>query len=82
MVVLAGMETTVLLFDEEELGCLRGVQGVNLSTVKVLLEEIFSSFMFIGGERVNLPDFGSEGVIKVDLMIIGSRQWDMVGSFF
>ena len=81
-VVLAGAETTILLLDEEEWGCLRGVQGTNLSAVKVFLEEIFSGFTFTGRERVNFPNFGSEGVVKVDLMIIGSRRRDMVGGFF
>ena len=37
--------------------------------------------MFIRRERVNFPNFGSERFVKVDLVVIGSRQWDVVGSF-
>ena len=82
VVVLARTETTILLFDEEDWECLRGVQGVDLPTVKVFLEEILSGFMFFRGERVNPSNFGSEGVIKVDLVIIGFKWWDMIDSFF
>ena len=31
--------------------------------------------------RVNFPDLGSEGFIKVDLVVVGSRWWDVVGGF-
>ena len=55
---------------------------MDLSTVKVFLEEIFCSLSFIRRERVYFPNFWREGVIEVDFMIIGSGWWDMVGGFF
>ena len=81
-VILAGAEAAILLFDKEEWRCLRGIRGTNLSAVKVVLEEVLSGLLFIRREGVNLPNFGSEGVVKVDLVIIGSKWWDMVGGFF
>ena len=80
-VVLAGAEAAVLFFDKEEWGCLRGVRGVNFPTVKVLLEKVFGGFAFVRRERVDFSDFGSEGIVEIDLMIIRSRWWDMVGGF-
>ena len=72
MVVLAGMKSTILFLDEEEWECLRGVRWMDLSIVKVFLEEVLLSFVFIRRERVDLPDFRGEGVIEVDFVIIGS----------
>ena len=54
---------------------------MDLPTVKVFLKEVFGGFSFFGGQGVDFPYFGSEGVVKIDLMIIGSGWWDMVGSF-
>ena len=71
VVILAGTKAIILLFDKEW-GHLRGVQGANLSTVKVFLEEVPSGFSFVRQEGVNLSNFGSEGVIKVDFVVIGS----------
>ena len=81
-VVLAGVDAAILLFDKEEWGCLRGVRGANFPTVKVLLKKVLSGFAFIRRERIDFSDFGSEGIIEIDFMIIGSRQWDMVSGFF
>ena len=53
-VILAGAEAAILFFDKEEWGCLRGVQGSNLSTVKVFLEEVFRGFTFIRRKGVHL----------------------------
>ena len=75
MVVLAGMESTILFVDEEERECLRGVRWMDLSIVKVFLEEVLLSFVFIRRERVDLPDFRGEGVVEVDFVIIGSGWW-------
>ena len=81
-VILAGVETAILLFDEEEWGCLGRVRRTDLSAIKVFLEEVFGGFVFVGQEWVNLPNFGSKGVIEVDFMVIGSCWWDMVSGFF
>ena len=48
MVILAGAEAAILLFNEEEWGCLGGVRGTDLSAVKVFLEEVFGGFPFFG----------------------------------
>ena len=54
---------------------------MNFSTVKVLLKKVLSGFAFVRRERVDLSNSGSEGIVKVNLMIIGSRQQDMVSGF-
>ena len=55
---------------------------MDLSTVEVFLEEVFSGFPFFWGQGVDFPDLGSEGVVKIDLVIVRSGWWDMVSSFF
>ena len=74
-VVLTGVKATILFFDKGEWGCLRGVRRVDLSTVEVFLEEVFSSFVFVRRERVNFPDRGSDRFVKVDFMVIGSSEF-------
>ena len=54
---------------------------MNLPAIKVFLEEDFSGFAFIRQEWVNIPNFGSKGVVKVDLMVVGSRWWNVVSGF-
>ena len=71
-VVLVGMEAAVLFFDKEEQECLRGVQGVDLSTIEVFLEEILSGFSFIRREGIDFSNLGGERFVEVDLMVIGS----------
>ena len=47
LVVLAGAEATIFLFDKEE-GChLEGIQGVNFPRSKVLIQEFLSCFPFL-----------------------------------
>ena len=45
-IILTGVEAAVFLLDKEEWGCLGGVRRANLSTVEVLLEEVFGGFSF------------------------------------
>ena len=71
-VVLAWAESSVLLFDKEKGGCLRGVGWVDLSRGEVFVKEVFGGFAFIRGEGINFPDLQGEGVIEIDLMIVGS----------
>jgi len=80
-VVLAGVESSVFLFNEEEGGGLRGVGGTDFSGRKVLVKESFGGKALFRRERVEFPDFGSERVGEVDFMIVGSRWGNMVCSF-
>ena len=79
-VVLARAKAAIFLFDKEECGSLRGVQEVDHSTIKVFLEEICGGLVFIREEGVDFSDLGGERFVKVDLMVIGSRQWNVVSS--
>ena len=81
-IVLARVESTILLFDEEERGCLWQVGRANLSRSEVLVEEVFGGLAFVRGERIYFSNLWGEGVVKIDLMIIRSRWGNVVGSFF
>ena len=54
---------------------------MNFPTVKVLLEKVFGGFAFVRRERVDFSNFGGEGIVEVNFVIIGSRQQDMIGGF-
>ena len=77
-VILARAKSSVFLFDKEKGQGLGGVGGMNLSRSKVLIKEVLGGFSFFGGEGIHFPNFRGEGVVKVDLVIIGSRWGDMV----
>jgi len=51
-VVLAWTESSVLLLDKEEGGCLGGVGGADFSGTEVFVEKFFGGEAFVGGERV------------------------------
>ena len=81
-IVLARAESTILLFDEEERGCLWRVGRANLSGSEIFVEEVFGGFVFVRGERIYFPNLWGKGIVKIDLMIIRSRWGNVVGSFF
>jgi len=81
-VILAWAKSSVLLFDEEEGSGLRGVRGMDFSSAKIFVKEGFGSEMFVGGERVEFPNFWGKRVSEVDFVIVGSRRGNMVCSFF
>ena len=61
---------------------MRGVRGTDFSSAKILVKEGFGSDTFVGGERVEFPNFWGKRVGEVDFVIVGSRRGDMVCSFF
>ena len=81
-IILAGMEFAILLLDTEEWGGLWGIGRMNLSSGQVFFEEVFSCFLFVGGERVDLVNLGCEGFVEIDFMIIESGREDVVSCFF
>jgi len=81
-VVLARMESSVFLFDEEEGSGLGGVRGTDFSGTKVFVKESFGGKAFIKGERVEFSNLGSERVGEVDFVIVGLRRGNMVRSLF
>ena len=70
-VVLAGAESSILLFNEEERRSLGGVGRADLAGCEVLIQEV-SGFTLVRGEGVYFPDLWGEGVVKVYFMVIGS----------
>ena len=80
-IVLAGTESTIFLFDKEEESGLGEIQKVDFPSMKIFIEEVFSSFMLLREERIEFPNFGDEKVSKVDFMIVNSRRGNMVGGF-
>ena len=81
-VILAWTEFAILFLNEEERRGLRGVRGTKFSSGEVFFKEVFSGFLFIWGEQVNFADLQHKGLVKVDLMVIGSARRDMVSGFF
>ena len=81
-VVLAGAESTVLLFNKEEGRGLGGIGWADLSRSKVFIQEVLSGFALVWGEGIHFSDLRGEGVVEIDLMVIGSRGGNVVGSFF
>ena len=81
-VVLAGAESSIFLFDEKERRGLGRIGWSNFPRGDVLIQEVFGGFSFIGGEGIYFPDLQGEGVVKIDLMIIGSGRRDVVSGFF
>jgi len=79
---LAWTESSIFLFDKEEGSGLRGVRGTDFSSIKVFIKEGFGGKAFVGGERVEFPNLGSERVGEVDFVIVGSRRGNMVHGFF
>ena len=72
-VVLTRAKFAILFLDEEERGGLRGIGWTDFPCSEVLVEEILGSLLFIGGKGVDFPNFGREGVVKVDFMVVESR---------
>ena len=72
MVVLAGAESAILFFNKEEGGGLGGIGWADLSRGEVFVQEVLSGFVFVQGEGIYLSDLRGEGVVKIDLMVIGS----------
>ena len=81
-VVLTWAESAVLLFNKEERRGLGGVGWADLSRGEVFIQEVLSGFTLVRGEGVHFPDLWGEGVVEIDLMIIGSRGGNVVGGFF
>ena len=80
-VVLARAEFSIFLFDEEERGCLVGVQWANFSCNKVFSKEVLSCFLFVEGERVDFAYLRHEGFIHIYFMIIGTGGGNMICGF-
>ena len=70
-VVLAWVESAVFLFDKEEQRGLGGVGRTDLPRSEIFVQKVLSGFSLVQGEGVHFPDFRGEGVVKVDLVIIG-----------
>ena len=82
MVILAGAEAAVLLFNKEEEGYLRGFRQADLSRAEVFTDEVVSGLMFLDGERIEFPYLGNKGLIKIDGMVVGVGGGYVVGGFF
>ena len=82
MVILARAESSVFLFHKEERRGLGRVGWTDLSRGEVFIQEVLSGLAFVRREGVYFPDLRDEGVVKVDLVVIGSRRGNVIGSFF
>ena len=81
-IVLARAKSPIFLFDKEKVRGLRRVGQTNLSRGEIFVKEVFGGLSFFRGKGIHLPYFWGEGVVEVDLMVIGSRRGNMVGGLF
>ena len=63
VIVLAGSESAVLFLDEEEQRCLGGFRRVDLSRVKVFVNEVVGNLWFFHREGVKFPYLRDKGLI-------------------
>ena len=82
LVVLAGVEVSILLFDKEEGGGLGRVGRVNFARFEIFIKDVFCGFPFIRREGVDFPNLRDKGFIKVYFMVIRSGWRYMVSGFF
>ena len=82
LVVLAGMEVSILLFNKEEGGGLGRVGRVDFARFEIFVKDVFCGFPFIGREGVDFPNPKHEGFIKVYFMVIGLEWRYVVSGFF
>ena len=59
-----------------------GVGWANLPRSEILIQEIFGGLAFIRGEGVDFPNLWGKGVVKVDLVVVGSRRGNVVSCLF
>ena len=62
VIVLAGANPSILCLDKEEKRCLGEVQGMDLPTIQVLLERVFSS---LGERGYTFPILGVKELLRL-----------------
>ena len=62
-VVLARSEASILFLDEEERRSLGGLGWTNFPRVKIFVDELIRSFLFLDREGVKFPYFWDKGVV-------------------
>ena len=82
LIVLAGVEVSILLFDKEEGVGLGRVERADFARFKIFIEEVFCDFPFIGREGIDFPNLRDEGFVKVYFMVIRLGWKYMVSGFF
>ena len=81
-VVLTVVKLAILCLREEEGGCLRGVQWMDLSSSQAFFKEVFCCLFLVGREGVDFANLGHKGLVEIDLMIVWLRGGNMVCGFF
>ena len=80
-VILTWAKGSILLWYEEERGCLGRFRGYDLSCLKVFFNKRFTGFHFCRVERVDFGDFGNKVWAKFDGMIIRAMRGELVMGF-
>ena len=81
VVVLAWAKGSILLWYEEEGGGLGGLQGYNLSCLKMFFDKGFACFHLCWVEGINFCDLRDEVWVKVDGVVIGMMRRELVMGF-
>ena len=80
-IILAGVKSSVFLFNKEEGCCLRGTRWMDFPIMEVLIEKVFGGFSFVRRERIELSDLQDERVGEIYFMVIGLRWGNVVSGF-
>ena len=80
VIILARVESPILLWDKEEWGSLWGLGGYNLSGLQVFIDECFASLLFSSVKQVDLGNLGSKGVFEFNGVIERSMRRENVVS--
>ena len=74
------MESSILLWNEEEWSSLWRFGGYNMSSLQVFIDESFASFLFSRIKRVGFHNLGDKGILEFNGVIKGSMRRENVKS--
>ena len=82
VIILAGVECSILFLNEEEWGGLWGFGGYYMSSLKMFIDESFASFLFGGVKRIDFRNLWDKGIFELNSVIKGSmRRENVIGLF-
>ena len=81
-VILAGVEVSILLFDNEEGESLGRVGRADFARSEIFVKEVFCGCSFIGREGIDFLNLRDKGFIKVYFVIIRLGWGYVVSGFF
>ena len=82
VVVLTGVEISILLFDKENGRGLEGVRRTDFAGLEIFSQEVFYGFLLVEKEGIDFANLRDKGFIKVDFGIVRLGWGDVVSGFY